>query len=715
MKSLQFRQGWLIVLLSVFTQFPLSGQVLTDSVIKLPVVEITDSLFIRLTPRTSIPKELLEHHPAADLGEVLRQMPNVSGIRRGGYAVDPVVRGFRYSQVNVHLDNGIHIEGGCPNRMDPTLSHVEPENIQRIEIIRGPYLLQYGPSHGASIRLITKDANPFSGKKIKVVSFTGYDANRNGIRQHLSLAGSGKKFYYRASGGIKDYGNYTDGNGNEWKSSFKKRDASAELGYKLSNSETIGLNYNGSFGRDVLFPALPMDEIADNTHIFSANYAKQYPAHPDDQLLISGYHTRVSHEMDNSFRPQFSQVVAPYTGLMQAFAKVKTSTTGARVSLRHKTGNMTVNGGIDGEYIWKDGTRNTRMIMQMDEQEFVSQKFFNLWKDAFIFNSGLYGGVSSVEGKINYAATLRLDFNHSNSGDSLIIEKENESWFEVKPQSRLLWSLASSASWQINNKLSLSIGLARGSRAPDLQERYIKFLATGYDRYDYLGNPDLKPEINYQADVMLDYKTKSAKIFLNFFRSDVQNFISGTLVPPSVARPVSMGAPGVKQFNNINRAVLAGFETGLSSKLTKNLDLSFSAGYTYAYYPEIEKILIEEGQVSGSVLIKNDPIAEIPAMEALIKTSYSLFNNILQASVELRAVADQNQVSEASYEEATPGYVLANLSVDVKPVSRVLITAGVLNLFDKAYYDHLNRKQLGTSGKLFEPGRTLFINIRITI
>ena len=691
------------------------SQNLHDTIIRLPAVEIRDSLLMRMTPRSTIETEMLERSSSADLGEILRTEPNISGIRKGGYAVDPVVRGFRYSQVNIHLDEGIHIEGGCPNRMDPVLSHVEPEEIQRIEIIRGPYMLQYGPSPAASIRVITRQDNPFGAKKMSVLSLTGYDANRNGIRQHLAVSGSGKNIYYRLAGSLKDFGNYTDGNGQEWASSYKKRSASADVGYKLSATETLNISYKGTFGRDVLFPALPMDEVADNTHIFSALYTHLNPEKPGSRFELSAFHSRVYHEMDNHNRPQYSAVVAPYTGLMQAVAKVNTQTTGTRLHWTHRAGELRLNAGVDGEYAWKDGTRSTRMVMQMDGQEFVSQKQFNLWKDAFVMNGGMYAGLSSEKGNWNYAATLRLDVNHSDSGDTLSLVKENVVWFKVEPSTRALWSMSASTSYRISNMASVTLGIARGSRSPDLQERYIKFLATGYDRYDYLGNPELKPEINYQADLMLDLQFNSVKAYVNLFRSDVRNFITGTLVPPVVARPVSMGAPGVKQFNNIDQALLYGFETGFTSRLTNRLALAFSAGYTYAFFPEMEKIVLENNQAVSTVLLKNDPIAEIPALDAMLRTSFSFFNNRLVPSVEIRAVADQKHVSEASYEESTPGYVLANVLVDYTFCKHAGISLGVNNIFDKAYYDHLNRKLLGSAGKLYEPGRTLYINLKIKI
>ena len=83
--------------------------------------------------------------PIRNIGEFLENEPNVSGIRKGGTAVDPVIRGFRFSQVTTILDNGINLEGGCPNRMDPVTSHVEPEEVKTIELVKGPFVLKYGP------------------------------------------------------------------------------------------------------------------------------------------------------------------------------------------------------------------------------------------------------------------------------------------------------------------------------------------------------------------------------------------------------------------------------------------------------------------------------------------------------------------------------------------------------------------------------------------
>lgn len=686
----------------------------SDSIVQLPVFEISESRIPAGIPGFTIDGQSFNLEPSRDLGEILRREMNISGIRRGGYAIDPVIRGYRYSQISILLDDGIFIEPGCPNRMDPVMAHIEPELIRRTEITKGPYMLRYGPSAAASIRLITSPKPSILKKGFNLTTVTGYDANRNGFMQHIGLQHSGEKSFYRLSGGIKNYGNYRDGNGKEWNSAFHKRDIAADAGFKTGKSGTLLFSYKGSFGRDVMFPALPMDEITDNTHIFSAGLETPFRNSPITKLSASLFHTRVYHMMDNSFRPQYSTITPPYTGLMQAVAEVNTSATGGRAELSQSTGDVSRFLGLDMRSVHKDGNRHVRMIMTMDGQEFISEKDINLWQDATILNAGLYSGATVKSGPFEFTGVLRADLNHSSSEDTLVVQKDGVVWFDPESRLRLLISAAITAAYSPEPGMSFGIGLARSSRAPDMQEQYIKFLATGFDRYDYLGNPDLKPETSHQLDLTFNRTGKRLRIDINLFASTIRNFISGTLVPPSVARPLSMGAPGVKQFNNIERAVLAGFETGISARFADNGRITFGIGYTYGYFPETEKTIQDNGLATGTLIIKNDAIAEIPALESELEIGY-LFPKIkLRPEASIRAVAAQSHVSLAFDEEETPGYILADISASWSPVKFLTISAGINNLLNKAYYDHLNRKILGSTDRLYEPGRTFFANLKLS-
>lgn len=686
-----------------------------DTILQLPVFELTDTSVHRRMPVSIIKAGSLEQQREADLGEILRKQTNVNGIRRGGYAIDPVVRGFRYSQISIFLDEGIHVEGGCPNRMDPVLSHIEPEQVNSLEIVKGPYLLQYGPAPSASIHVRTRPDQSAFNRGFHATSQSGYDAGRGGFKQHVSLLHSAEKAFLSFGGGIKEYDNYTDGNGKEWNSSFSKKDISADAGFKTGRSGFLILSYRGSFGRDILFPALPMDETKGNTNIFSGYFERYHPANPEKRLTLSAYHSRVYHVMDNSFRPQYTRVVPPYNGIIQATAIAEASSSGGRFSFSYPSGNLSMLHGIDTRITAKDGTRNMLMIMTMDGQEYTSEKSINLWRDALIINTGLFTSTTWKKRKTEASLGVRVDLNHAESGDTLVVEKEGKTWYKSAPVNQVMFSISGNFTYRISRKTTIGLGLARSQRAGDMQERYIKFLATGYDRYDYLGNPQLKPETNHQADLMLTFRPGKAELLLNIFISKINNYITGVLVPPNVARPLSQGAPGVKQFNNIDAAVFTGFETTLSWIPFKNSNVGISAAYTYAYFMEAERIILENNQLAGTEIIKNDPVPEIPALDASMTFSYKFRKPLLSPQLIIRAVAAQNHVSLSYYEEKSPGYVITDLAMNYYPHKSVSLAAGISNLLNTAYYDHLNRRLLGSNEKLYEPGRSFYINIKFKL
>ena len=78
-------------------------------------------------------------------------------------------------------------------------------------------------------------------------------------------------------------------------------------------------------------------------------------------------------------------------------------------------------------------------------------------------------------------------------------------------------------------------------------------------------------------------------------------------------------------------------------------------------------------------------------------------------------VAAQNHVSQASYEQITPGFVVAGLSFNLHFNRYLSISAGIDNIFNKAYYEHLNRNIIGSAKSLNEPGRVFYINLMFKI
>jgi iron complex outermembrane receptor protein len=695
-------------ILNLFVVLNVFGQHETDT-IKLKTIEVSDTS-IKKVPflAIEIKKAQLQTGAVSDVGDFLRSIPNVAGVRKGGASIDPVIRGFKFSQLNVIMDNGIKIENGCPNRMDPVSSHVEAEDIAKIEVIKGPFVLSYGPSFGGTINLVTETPHPYDTFQIHANGLYGFETNWNGQKEHFSINGGNKKIYFLVSGNYKNYGNYKSGNleGHDttFSSSFKKYNYTGKVGIAIKPNHSIMLSYTGISARDILYPSLPMDEKSDDTQIMSVDYSGKKLGEKINSIDIKIYCSIVDHLMDNSKRAGYAS--------KQMVSSVDAMNTGGRAETAMKFKNHRITAGLDFENITKDGTRT--MTMQM--MGTTSTKLSNIWYNSLVRNAGLYAHYSYPFSSYELSAAIRADYNMATSDDTLKIIKNGIEYFKNTDSHYLNFSATIGITKKINEFLNISLAAGRGTRSPNILERYIKLFAVGYDNYDYLGNPQLKPEINNEVDLTLNYsKGNIGGIYLNGFYSYVQDFISAVRLPTSVITPQTQGVLGVKQFVNTDYVTFKGFEFGYTSAEKFKLGGSAVAAYTYAVVPQDTKYILNGTQVIGETTVTNDAVSEIPPFETTFSVFYKFMNGNLIPKISMRAVADQRHTSVAFYEPYTPGFALLNFAVKYKVNKYAEINAGVNNIFDRAYYEHLNRKIVGTTGKLYEPGRVLFVNLFVNI
>lgn len=641
-----------------------------------------------------------------DIGTYIRGIPNVSGIRKGGSTLDPVVRGFKYGQLNVQLDNGHKIEGGCPNRMDPALAHVELEDLQRLVILKGPYAFRYGPSFGGIIDLQTQKPVMNDRFSVSGSALIGYASNPSGTKEHLTLNAGNRLVYFGLSGNNKQNGDYRDGNGNRVKSENRRYSIKGQVGITPGKDHHLLLSYNYSRGRNVSFPALPMDMRDDETHLMSLDYAWTPASSSLRPINLKLYRSDVTHLMDNKERPISDTVVA--------VTFVRAINSGARVEGGFETAGYSLLAGMDLEHIIKDGDRTKTLILQPTLPSYTEQ----IWNNAVITNLGLFTEFRKPLTTVDLIVSARLDYNKANS-DEITFEKmgmviyfsdENESQF-------LNLSLSTGIEYWINNHVSVGLMLGRGVRSPDMTERFITLLPVGYDNYDYLGNPSLSPEANQQIDLTGRYQDpRFGSLEVNGFYSFVTNYITGQIIPPAEQKPATSGVLGVKRYYNAQLARFRGFELVYGSAASMKCYVQVSAAYTRATLNEAVRHLINaNGQVIGTEVIKNDPLAEIPPFESTLVLGYKFMNGKLIPKVKGRLVAHQNFVSEAFYEQTTPGFFVAGFSCSYYHNVHFTITGGIENIFDNAYYEHLNRRIVGSNQDFYEPGRNFFVNLVFTI
>ena len=653
--------------------------------------------------KSDLSKIEIEALGTRDLGDYLRSVPNVSAIRKGGTQLDPVVRGFKYDQLNVRIDGFLRIEGGCPNRMDPNVSHIEVDDIEKIEIIKGPYALKYGPAFGGFVNIITSKPTPFESSKFEVHArgIKGYESSWNGTKDRINVKLGNNKVYFNLSGNNQKYGDYRDGNGLTVPSKFRKYSFTAEAGYKPKKNHEFLYSYVTSHGRDVKFASLPMDERLDDTWLMSAQYIIMKPTENIKKIQFRVFESNVHHVMDTREKSISDTVLAVST--VDAIVKGVSAGMGLKAG---DGGTLIVGAGF--EHTFKDGKR-VKTMYKMPAEPFIPTKIENLM-NAIITNFGTVAEFEKKMETITLVAAVRFDLNSATS-NPIIVYKAGSSAIqdtisEVKSQFANV-SFSFGLNKYLTEHLTAGIAIGRGVRSPNMLERYVNLLPIGYDNYDYLGDPAIKPEANHQADLTFKYETDEiGRITLNGFYSVVTNYISARQLPPAEYLPNSTGVLGVKEFYNADLVFFRGIELTYSTPSTYKLGGSVIASYTHATMSSAWDKLLE---------IKNDALYEIPPFESTISIHYKMLSNRLVPRASIRFVAAQNYVSEAFHEQPTAGFVVGNAGITYKHSVIVSISGGVNNILDTPYFEHLSRRMIGSNRDFFEPGRIFYINLIVNI
>ncbi len=659
--------------------------------------------------QTTMVQSQIKTSSAGGIGDFLRSSGNISGIRKGGSGIDPVVRGFKFSQLNVITDNGQKIEGGCPNRMDPAVSHLDIEDIKRIDIYKGPYALRYGPTFGGTLNLITLSRKTYDNFTISLDALMGFQGNWNGIKEKLSVSGGNRVFFFGLSGNYKDYGNYKDGSGNEVNASYTKYNYGGYVGMKVHKNHTLSFKYDESKGRNVDFPALPMDERKDDTRLMSLDYKGTFDNELLDFITFKVYDSDVKHQMDNKERPVSDTVVA--------VSDIVANNKGLRVEAGINLNNAILYAGVDYENITKDGERIKSMMLQPG----LPVKKEKLWNNALIRNTGIFAQYSATLLSWDIVCAARVDFNNGTSDEIVISTPMQGEIYRYSTDSISSgftnFSFNAGATKHLNDKFAISLTVGSGTRSPDMVERFIILLPVGYDKFDYLGNPKLKPETNNQVDLTFKFTDERFGLMqVNGFYSLLNNYITGKRLPPSVQKPLTKGVLGVKQFYNAGNARMRGFEFVYASPARYRLGVSFIAALTYGTIDKTSRYITNDhGQVTGGEEIVNDALAEIPPFEATAKLKYQFFDGKFVPAVEVRMVAAQNHISQSQYEMASPGFVTAKFYFNYYFNKHFSVTGGVNNIFNNTYFEHLNRNIIGEQYELYEPGRSFWINLYFKI
>ncbi len=606
-----------------------------------------------------------------DANQFLNQTPEMNGIRKAGnYATDPVLRGFKYEQLNIVVDGAANAINACPSRMDPAISQVNMNAMQSVEIYKGPYQLRYGTALGGSINFVTKMASFSEKPNLGGRLSTGYESNGNILRNELSATLSTPRLVWDILGAYQSGEAYKDGNGNEVSSAFLRYSGGTKGTFKWNENNVSSLHINTNQSRDVEFAALHMDLIYDKTWMIQAKHLAKFKNAIVKHLDVNTYYTNVKHSMGNTSRTMVSDVAS--------------QTYGARTELKLSHRHHTLYTGLDYKY---EHAENISMIMPM----MMPARDGSAWQNSSIFQMGWFNEYQRKFNQGSLTLAYRMDYNNADAEE--VSQLFRVLYGDVASQ-QLNHSVSVDYTQRLGKGFTLSLLAGRGQRSASLTERFINRFVVGLDAYEMVGNPKLKPETNHQTDVVLSFRKPNIYFQIDGFVSYMRNYISG-VINPNIAK-YAMSSPGVRQYMNIDKALKTGVEASLSWQVVPQLRTHWAMAYTYAEDIETEQ-----------------PLPEIAPLDFRWNLLADFSPIIMETK--LRYVAPQNRINQGFGEMKTPDFYTVDIDARYEIFRNASITAKVYNVFNRAYAEHLSRTlSMDKNQRILAPGRNFALSFSYT-
>lgn len=475
---------------------------------------------------------------AVSVDEFLATSDKISFIKRGAYAWEPLLNNMSTERSSVTID-GIHIFGACTDKMDPVTSYLESNNLSSIDIKSG----QEGSSNGSTIAGsidLKRKSTPFSPeRKWNGTYQTGFEFNNKQAFNLGTLSYSSNKLAVDGSISFRKAGNYYDGNGNEVKhSQYTKFNTGIGVAYKTGPLSSVRVDAIFDMAKNVGFPALPMDLWLSRAMITSASYKQLFKEGVLKSWDTKIYFNTIEHYMDDTQRPE-NLVHMDMPGWSTTYGLVST------VNLKKEgyTSELQLNAYNNlsiAEMRMYPQDRSNRTMFAYSwpwvTTRFVGLSMNNLWE-------------ISEHSRLSFGGSLGLNYNYSKYAEF------NWIFHPGTPQekTRILPSLHAGYQWSLDH-FNFSVGTGYGHRAPSVSEGYGYYIYNSFDRYDYIGNPDLKNEVSYETNASAGFKNEkvSFEAKVNYFY--IQNYIIGRIL--SLGSPMNYQSVGVKAYTSLDHATL---------------------------------------------------------------------------------------------------------------------------------------------------------------
>jgi len=524
------------------------------------------------------------------------------------------------------------VNGNRPGTVN--LAKIPTEDIERIEIVKGPASVLYGTSAmGGVINIITKQ-----GKG----DFHGSVGTEGGSWDYwktmAELGGAKAGFDYYLSGSLSGNGNYQTPNEGTINNTGAKYEAvSTRLGYSFLGEHHVSLGYQHWKGHDIGSPGPVYNPDPDN---YSNKSRDGFDLEYKTDTLNAKYY--LSYNKDDS-----------YGGMMSGPGNSNRFTSVSR------------NQGANLQNVFPIGDHRIIVGGQWDRiaVDTSTSGGAPYYPDSRFDNLALFteGRASLLDKKLLLNLGVRYDHfdNEIISTPGITMKAQDQTFDHVTTRGGVVYKPI--------DGLSLKGSIGTAFRAPGPLE-----LAADYTMWGTrtLGNPDLNPEKSITYEAGLEYAKALFKGGFTFFHTEFDDKIVTT---------TTTTAPRTKSYKNVGSATLQGVE------LNAAYDAGLVAGLEFSVEP------------FANVTIMTQHNSDDPGSPKLLYTpnwNGSFGIRAGQEKWDVRLSADYTG-SERVQDWSAPSYgknilnggdfTVVNLKGSYKPVKNLELSLSVGNLFDREY------------------------------
>ena len=650
------------------------------------VRELSPTVVTALAPSSPLtivtnPKDPRQPVPASDGGDYLKTIPGFALIRNGGTNGDPVLRGMFGSRLNI-LSNGGMMLGACPGRMDAPTSYISPETYDKLTVIKGPQTVLWGPGASAGTILFEREPEHFGelGTRVNASVLAGSNGR---FDKTIDAAAGGPLGYVRVIGNTAHSDDYKDGNGDTVPSRYDKWNGDIALGWTPDADTLLELTAGKGDGQ-ARSAGRGMDGSQYKRESLGLRFEKSNIGEVLDKIEAQVYYNYADHVMDN-----YTLRTPSGTGMMAGpmASNVDRRTLGARIKATWRWADYQLISGLDAQ------TNEHRKRMGMGINTYKDQ---NWSKDADFHNYGAFGELTwYAADRDRVIAGARID--RASAKDfrarigSGMMSKPNPTLDKTRADTlpsgfvRYEHDLADSPT-------TVYAGVGHTQRFPDYWEL---FSPTSGPAGSVNAFDAIKPEKTTQLDLGLQYKTEKVEAWASVYAGEIRDYILFDY------------AKGSSQAQNINARVMGG-ELGAAYQLTSHWKADATLAYAW-----------------GKNTSDGKALPQMPPLDTRLGLTYS--EDDWSAGALWRVVARQDRIDRNAgngvgkdYDKSA-GCGVFSLNGAYRLNKNLKVSAGVDNLLDKNYSEHLN--MAGNAGygypasdptPINEPGRTLWTKIDVS-